>query len=145
MNRKVLLELIQQGESETLEFKRIWKPEYLKTLCAFANMSGGILLVGINDDAEIIGVENVNTFLETLPKQISDNIGITASVILLKYNDLDIIQIEIHKSYAPISYHGKFYSRSGSVTRELRTQELNHFLLKQYGKTWDDIPMTFGL
>ena len=131
MSRKSLIELIQLGESETLEFKRIWKSEFLKTLCAFANMSGGILLVGIGDDAEILGVKQANILLETLPNQISDNIGLTPSIKIIKHRNIDIIQIEIQKSFAPISYHGKFYSRSGSVTRELRAQELNHFLLKQ--------------
>lgn len=141
MNQKALSEFIHQGESETLEFKRIWKPDFLKTLCAFANMSGGILLVGIDDDAEIIGVDHANLLLETLPNQISNNLGITASVQIIKHSNRDIVQVEIQKSYAPISYHGKFYLRSGSVTRELNTQELNHFLLKNYGKTWDEIPM----
>ena len=138
---KTLIKLIELGESETLEFKRIWKPEYLKTLGAFANRSGGNLLVGITDDAKILGIENANKILETLPNQISDNLGLTAGVQIIKYKNVDIVQIEIHKSLAPISYHGKFYLRSGSVTREMRAQELNYFLLKQYGKTWDDIPI----
>ena len=28
-------------ESQTTEFKQIWKDNYLKTICAFANSDGG--------------------------------------------------------------------------------------------------------
>ena len=45
MDSKQILHIITGGESETVEFKRIWKDEYLKTLCAFANTSGGILFI----------------------------------------------------------------------------------------------------
>lgn len=38
------------AESQTLEFKRLWKDDYLKTICAFANGEGGCLLVGVYDD-----------------------------------------------------------------------------------------------
>ena len=133
--------IIQQGENETLEFKNIWKDEYLKTLCAFANTSGGDMLIGVDDYKNIIGIAESNKLLELLPNKIADNLGITPGVNTIKINDKKIIKIEITKSYAPISYHGKFYIRSGSVTRELRGGELNHFLLKRYGKTWDEIPV----
>ena len=132
--------LIDSGESETVEFKPIWKDEYLKTLCAFANTSGGILLIGVDDNKTIVGVAKANILLEILPNKISDNIGITPSVQIIELIEGSIIQIEMNNSFAPISYHGKFYIRSGSITRELRAGELNHFLLKRYGKTWDEIP-----
>jgi len=43
-------------ENQTLEWKESWRDEYMKTLCAFANVSGGTLEVGRNDNGEIIGV-----------------------------------------------------------------------------------------
>jgi ATP-dependent DNA helicase RecG len=41
--------------------------------------------------------------------------------------------------YAPVSFNGKFFRRSGSVTIELNGGELSRFLLQKYGKTWDDV------
>ena len=40
------------NESQTSEFKQIWKDEYLKTICAFANTDGGKLYIGIDDDGK---------------------------------------------------------------------------------------------
>jgi predicted HTH transcriptional regulator len=38
-------------ESQTIEFKQIWKDEYLKTICAFANTDGGNLYIGLDDNS----------------------------------------------------------------------------------------------
>ena len=59
----------------------------------------------------------------------------------IDFNNKKIVKIEIQKTFAPVSYHGKFFVRSGSITNELKAGELTQFLLKKYGKTWDDIPV----
>ncbi len=46
-------------ESQTVEFKQIWRDEYLKTICAFANSDGGSLYIGIDDSAKIVGLEEI--------------------------------------------------------------------------------------
>lgn len=33
-------------ESQNIEWKEIWRDEYVKTICAFANASGGALEIG---------------------------------------------------------------------------------------------------
>lgn len=54
-----LPELLRQKEGEQLDYKqRITSLEKIaKTLCAFANTHGGVLLVGIKDDHSITGVD----------------------------------------------------------------------------------------
>lgn len=53
-----LAELIAQGEGKTLEFKRELPrfEQIAKTVIAFANTSGGRLLIGVDDDGGLIGV-----------------------------------------------------------------------------------------
>jgi len=36
-------------EHQTVEFKQIWKDEYLKWICGLANPQGGVLVIGRND------------------------------------------------------------------------------------------------
>lgn len=52
-------ELIQQGENSVIEFKRAdVRPESLaKEIIAFANGHGGVILVGIDDNGNVLGVE----------------------------------------------------------------------------------------
>lgn len=127
------------NESQTSEFKQIWKDEYLKTICAFANTDGGKLYIGIDDDGNIIGVEDTASILETLPNKINNRLGIIADVIAKSSENKSYIEIAVQKTFAPISYGGRFYQRSGSNTIELNGSNLTNFLLKRFGKTWDDV------
>jgi len=53
-------ELILQGEGTTLDFKKtITSSEKIaKSLVAFANNQGGVLLIGVADDGNIVGVKS---------------------------------------------------------------------------------------
>jgi ATP-dependent DNA helicase RecG len=53
-----LLDQIQLGESKTLEFKSVLPQhdQIAKTIVAFANTSGGKLLIGVNDARKVVGV-----------------------------------------------------------------------------------------
>jgi predicted HTH transcriptional regulator len=58
MTRNQLDDLIAQGESTRLEFKRSISAAHriARTLVAFANTAGGTLLIGVADDGTITGV-----------------------------------------------------------------------------------------
>ncbi len=59
-----LLEQIQKGESKTTELKQsLPKNEIIaKTAIAFSNTSGGKLILGVNDQREIIGIDDALMF-----------------------------------------------------------------------------------
>ena len=59
-----LTEQIQKGESKQLEFKRtLPKNENVaKTIIAFSNTAGGKLVIGVDDNHEIIGVDDSLVF-----------------------------------------------------------------------------------
>lgn len=40
-------------ESQNIEYKEIWKDEYLKWICGFANANGGRIFLGVDDDLRI--------------------------------------------------------------------------------------------
>ncbi len=126
-------------ESQNIEWKEIWKDEYLKWICGFANASGGKIFIGKNDKGEIVGVKNSKKLLEDLPNKIQNHLGILCDVFLHKENHKSYIEIDIKPYEVPISYQGKYYYRSGSTKQELKGNILNNFLLKKAGKTWDDI------
>lgn len=129
---------MNNSESQTIEFKSAWNDEYLKVISAFANSSGGKLIVGLNDRGLPIGLKNVNKLLEDIPNKIRNKLGIIPSVELEKTDNYEIIHILISPSSVPISYNGKFYLRSGSTVQELRGKDLADFLIRKTGLTWDD-------
>lgn len=62
MTRSELLELIANGENSGVEFKRDdVRPEQLaKEVVALANFQGGVILLGVEDDGSISGIQREN-------------------------------------------------------------------------------------
>ena len=125
-------------ETQIIEFKSSWHDEWLKWVCAFANTDGGRLIIGVDDKGNPVGVKDSKKLLEDLPNKFRDILGIIPSVKLEKKKGKDIIVMEVKHSYAPISYHGIFYVRSGSTIQELNGDDLTRFLISQSGKRWDE-------
>jgi len=127
-------------ESQSIEYKEIWKDEYLKWIAGFANASGGKLYIGINDAGEVIGAKNANKLLEDIPNKIVSILGIIPEVHLLVKEDKKYIEVIINPSSVPISYKGAYFMRSGSTKQELRGSALHQFLIRRTGKSWDNLP-----
>lgn len=75
---RMIEEYLSQNESKTLEFKENARSltGIIKTVIAFANTSGGILLIGIKDKTkEIVGVSDSLQEEERIANAISDSIA----------------------------------------------------------------------
>ena len=74
MNRRELLELIEEGENIQCEFKRHFTtPEKIaREMIAFANTKGGYIIFGVDDDREVIGVDSEKSESEMI-KDAADN------------------------------------------------------------------------
>ena len=127
-------------ESQNVEYKLNWRDEWLKTLCAFANTKGGVLKIGVDDAGNPVGISDAKKWVETVPNKIKSHLGLVSDVRIETQSKKDILVIEVTSSFAPISYNGKYYARSGSNTFELTGQELTRFLISKSGKTWDEYP-----
>ncbi|MBP3835572.1 MAG: ATP-binding protein, partial [Pyramidobacter sp.] len=57
--RKNEVELMT-GESLTVEYKREYIDDIKKTIIAFANTNGGELLIGVDDDGTVLGVDDLD-------------------------------------------------------------------------------------
>jgi predicted HTH transcriptional regulator len=60
MNQKALHNLLALGEGFTTEFKRSGTSNLGREICAFANATGGVILIGVTDAGEIFGVKDHN-------------------------------------------------------------------------------------
>lgn len=126
-------------ENQNTEFKQSWRDDWLETICAFANSEGGKLLVGVDDEGNVVGVQNIQRLLVDLPNKINNRLGIIPIVSELNEDGQEYIQVSIEQSTVAITYDGKFYVRSGSTTRELNGTALSDFIQRKLGRTWDGI------
>jgi ATP-dependent DNA helicase RecG len=129
------------SEHQQLEYKQVWKDEYLKVLCGFANADGGKLVIGKNDRSEAVGVSNARKLMEDLPNKIRDVLGVMADVRLVKEGGKELVEVCVASYPSPISYKGEYHIRSGSTKQELKGAALDRFILRKYGRTWDSAPL----
>lgn len=97
-----LINLISRGESMFLEFKRkVSSPEKIaREMCAFANSQGGILLIGVDDDGTITGVNN--HYEESYLLEIAANKlckpAISYKVDIIAYQHTEVMLIRVAQS-----------------------------------------------
>lgn len=126
-------------EDQHTEFKIIWKDEFLKLICAFSNAKGGELFIGVDDNGNVVGLNNSKKLLDDIPNKTIQFLGIVVDVHLQTLNDLHYLSVIVNQSPTPISYKGVYYIRSGSTVQELKGSELQYFILKKLGKSFDEL------
>ena len=97
-------------ESQVLEFKRIYSDGVRKTVIAFANTDGGKLMIGVEDDGEIVGLENAHEEMlqisNSLRGTIKPDVMMLVSMLLEEIDGKYIIIIEVKKGLAAPYYLG---------------------------------------
>ncbi len=130
--------VLKSVESQNIEFKSNWRDEYLKAICSFANTDGGKLTIGVDDRGNPVGVRNAGKLMEDIPNKVRNKLGIIPSVEIESIKSKEVINVLINPSSVPISYHGKFYIRSGSTVQELKGKGLTRFLISKSDRDWDE-------
>ncbi len=136
-------QLIEQGENSAVEFKSLEvRPESLaREIVAFANSSGGTILIGVEDSGKITGVDQHQT--ETWVANIVRNNVIPAiapQITEWELSQKKVLAIEVSrgldKPYQTLD--GKFWIRVGSTNRMATKEELSR-LFQQAGLVHFDI------
>lgn len=141
MTRTELLELIKNGENSGVEFKRdtIDNRALAKELVAFANLRGGRVVLGVDDDGSIVGLTReglegwvMNTCRDKVRPELIPYFEIIRDVTPGK--DVAIIQVErgwtVHHVWH--NNHRTYYIRVGTQSREAGAEELER-LFQQRG------------
>lgn len=153
MDIEHLQSLIKHQESETLEFKKSTaqlKPA-LETVCGFLNAKGGVVLLGVADNGNIIGQDITDKTKQEIAREI-DKIEPHAN-IQVEYvpcpNEKTVILLKAPKgSHIPYTYDGRAFKRIQSTTSQMSQQQYKQLLTQggQFNCSWDEMPAaTFDL
>lgn len=129
------------SEKQNIEWKAKWKDSYLEWICGFANAQGGKIYIGCNDDGKVIGLTNTRKLLEDIPNKIRNAMSIIVDVNLLTEGEKEYIEIVVPPYPVAISCKGVYYYRSGSTMQTLSGPELESFILRKRGASWDSMPL----
>ena len=127
------------SEKQNIEYKQSWHDDYMKWVCGFANAIGGMIYIGIDDKGNVVHLTDYAKLMEDIPNKIRNAMGIICDVQLEDKQGKKYISIKVNPYSVAVSLRGRYYYRTGSIKMELTGVELNEFLLKKAGKTWDDV------
>lgn len=154
-------ELIEKGENQRIEFKEtfLWdihreqpnkdlKETVAKEICAFANSNGGTLIIGVNDEKEIKGLDrdlkqmkdSRDKFEIQLNQIVRDRLGDKFSSIYteLQFEEVNgetVCVISVDPSSDPV-YFGEeeeFYVRQGSSSIALSPKDTTDYIREHWG------------
>ena len=163
LHGRPLLELIAAGESNVIEFKSTLScdistlkvadyisKQCLKTIAAFINSDGGTLIIGVEDNGNVIGLKHDYCFLGSkrdlrdvfenkLRDMISSNLGkmyASSEYTKIRFevtNSLDVCIVDVNKSREPvfISPNKELYIRTGNSSRQLNMEEFYGWVVRR--------------
>ncbi|MBU1886631.1 helix-turn-helix domain-containing protein [Candidatus Micrarchaeota archaeon] len=138
MNMDELLGLIRTGEGYTLELKEKLPSDLGKQFCAFANASGGRIILGVKDDGTASGYGLTNhdeASINATARNLEPSLRITVE----KVGNFVVIHVPEGES-KPYSSGGHFYLRVGSTAQQLKRDEIREFFLKERLVRFDEKP-----
>jgi Predicted transcriptional regulator containing an HTH domain and an uncharacterized domain shared with the ma mmalian protein Schlafen len=138
-----ILTLIASGESQTLEFKSSFQKEVMETISAFANTSGGKIIIGVNDKGEILGTDAQRSNIPDMINSIKQNTSpsIIPDVDFYKVQNKNILIINAYEfPVKPVAYRGRFFKRFQNSNHLMSSNEIANAHLKSVNSSWDYYP-----
>jgi ATP-dependent DNA helicase RecG len=141
MTKTELLELIKNGESSGVEFKRdtIDNRALAKELVAFANLRGGRVILGVDDDGNVAGItrDRLEEWVMTACRdKIRPELIPYYEVIRDVEPGKDVAVVQVDRGWTVHHVwhknHRTYYIRVGTQSREASTEELER-LFQQRG------------
>ncbi|MDZ4668557.1 MAG: putative DNA binding domain-containing protein [bacterium] len=120
-NSFIIDNLLEQQQGNRLEFKATVNREAIaKTIAAFINTQGGDLVIGVEDNKKIVGIENAEKICAAIQKMLVEYIQPIAPIFtqVVNYKKKDLILISVWEgAKKPYQYKGKIFTRESDATK----------------------------
>ena len=93
-----------------------------RELCAFANASGGVILLGVTDKGEIVGVADHNK-LKSQVQSIARSVEPPLKVKVASIDGVLCVTVPAQHN-KPYAFGGKFFMREGASSQQLSREEI---------------------
>ena len=143
-HRRDIEELIERGETQSLEFKESLrlKDEIGETVSAFSNSDGGTVIIGVSDDGGVTGVEIGKNTVEELANYIKRNTDprIFPRIEITETKDGEVILIDVAENQEKhVFFKDKAYKRVGKTNQRISTSEIRRLAREERRRlSWDE-------
>ena len=125
-----LIEKIILGEDSIIEFKREMphRNSLADEIAAFANTEGGMILIGVDDNKEIIGIElqKLDNVEKTVVEICNDWIEPTVPIFTekLRLDGKNLLKIYVSRSLSVHKTSNGYFTRKETCKKEMSTEQL---------------------
>lgn len=147
-------QLLAENEGKTIEFKESTRSlnGIMKTVVAFANTSGGTIIIGVKDKTrELVGLSEILFEEERLANAITDNILplLTPDIEIQSIRNKELLIIHVSHSIGPYYLKSEgpergVYVRFGSTNRSVDAEMLDSLRLLAKRIAYDELPHPQG-
>jgi len=143
-----LIQIIKKGEDSKTQFKKQFNSvdSLAAEISAMANTQGGMILVGVSDNGEITGVENLQRLNQMISNACSQKTEPPLSVITenILYEDKIILIINVPQgSDKPYAVNkSDFWIKVGADKRRASREELRRLMQSSHALYADETPVS---
>jgi ATP-dependent DNA helicase RecG len=138
-------ELIKKGESEKVEFKPSLSQtdKIMESFSAFSNTKGGIVIIGVSDKSEVLGIDIGKKTLESLANKIKQSTDpkVYPSIHVEEIDDKDkqVVVIEVEEGkQKPVLAFGRAFKRVGKTNQKLGYEEIRNIAIETSKVYWNE-------
>lgn len=113
-------EIIEAGEGYHIEFKESFDKSFIEEVCAFANSTGGKIILGISDKGIIKGINtdnNVRSRIQDALRQLQPSLNVEIEI----KDNLIVIDVPDGRD-KPYACSRGFFIRNGANSQKLTPQ-----------------------
>ncbi len=132
MDKKELKVLLEKGENTQVKIKCNFYPETIKTLSAFANSSGGIVII---DRGKCLKSTNLSIITDQWRLEIDNKTKppMTIEIYSEKIGDNAYIIFYVDGlEHIPIAFDGNYYFRKDDKNKKMNLNDLINYYQKWY-------------
>lgn len=119
---------LKSGETTNIEFKSCTNKvshSVYDTVCSFSNRSGGLIILGFDDDMNLIGIHK--NIVQDLKKNIINSLGnrelflptLRIEPEIVEYEDKYLITLDVPVSQYPVRFKNRYFDRNGDADQDI--------------------------
>jgi len=138
-----LVKLLEEGESETVEYKPSLSQtdKILECVSAFSNTNGGTLVIGVKDNGEVVGVDIGKRTIENLANRIKQHTDpmVYPSICIEEFDAKHVVLLEVEEGkQKPVLASGRAYKSVGRTNQKLGSEAIRNLALETSKVYWDE-------
>jgi len=144
-------EWLRAGEGTQIEFKERYNSRVIESLVAFANTSGGQVLIGVDDRGRVVGLADADKVVESVISACREAVSppIAPSVEIVRLREGAFVLAQVQATGRMHAKSGAVFVRHGRQTRRASGEEIRLLTLRETpeayetqpcpGATWSDV------